>query len=120
MVDVARAAGVALGTVSRVLNNHPEVNDEMRHRVLQTAQDLKYTRIRRRRASMRSSGDGPAGTATGNIAVICFGMEDALGRAPSPTCNRRRAAASMPDPWEPDDFPPVARSPLPVRERGWG
>lgn len=82
VVDVAQAAGVALGTVSRVLNNHPEVNEEMRRRVLQTAQDLKYTRIRRRRASARSPAGEAAGAATGNIAVICFGMEDALVHLP--------------------------------------
>ena len=31
--DVAKAAGVAIKTVSRVLNNEPNVRDEMRARV---------------------------------------------------------------------------------------
>jgi DNA-binding LacI/PurR family transcriptional regulator len=82
VVDIARAAGVALGTVSRVLNNHPEVNDEMRNRVLETARDLNYTRIRKRRATTRTPSGEANGAASGNIAVICFGMEDALVQLP--------------------------------------
>ena len=32
--DVAAAAGVSMKTVSRVLNNEPNVRDEMRQRVM--------------------------------------------------------------------------------------
>ena len=40
--DVARLAGVGVGTVSRVLNNHPSVRPETRARVLEAIQALNY------------------------------------------------------------------------------
>ncbi|HEY0752804.1 MAG TPA: LacI family DNA-binding transcriptional regulator [Ktedonobacteraceae bacterium] len=42
--EVARRAEVSVGTVSRVFNNHSNVSDEMRQRVLRVAADLGYTR----------------------------------------------------------------------------
>jgi len=44
--DVARIAGVSYGTVSRVLNNAPDVNAETRERVLQIVKDIGYRRNR--------------------------------------------------------------------------
>lgn len=41
--DVARAAGVGLGTVSRVLNGSPLVSPATRRRVLDVIADLQYT-----------------------------------------------------------------------------
>lgn len=41
MKDVAKKAGVALGTVSKVFNNLP-VGEEYRKKVLQAAQELGY------------------------------------------------------------------------------
>lgn len=41
--DVARKAGVGLGTVSRVLNNTPNVSDATRRRVLAVIDELHYT-----------------------------------------------------------------------------
>jgi DNA-binding LacI/PurR family transcriptional regulator len=41
--DVAKKAGVGLGTVSRVLNNSPLVSKETRQRVLATIEELDYT-----------------------------------------------------------------------------
>ena len=55
VVDVARSAGVAVGTVSRVLNHHPNVNDAARVSVLKAAQQLGYKRIRHH----RRNGSGP-------------------------------------------------------------
>ncbi len=40
--DVAREAGVGVGTVSRVLNNSPQVSPETRERVLETIQQLGF------------------------------------------------------------------------------
>jgi DNA-binding LacI/PurR family transcriptional regulator len=40
--DVARRAGVAVGTVSRVLNNQPDVNPELRERVQKALKELNY------------------------------------------------------------------------------
>lgn len=41
--DVARAAGVGVGTVSRVLNNHPSVKGSTRETVLRVMAELDYT-----------------------------------------------------------------------------
>jgi DNA-binding LacI/PurR family transcriptional regulator len=41
--DVAKLAGVGLGTVSRVLNNSPLVSEKTRQRVLETIEELNYT-----------------------------------------------------------------------------
>jgi len=40
--DVANRAGVAVGTVSRVLNNQPDVNPKLRERVLRALKELDY------------------------------------------------------------------------------
>lgn len=40
--DVARSAGVAVGTVSRVLNSHPSVSPEVRERVVAAIRALGY------------------------------------------------------------------------------
>jgi len=77
--DVADAAGVAVGTVSRVLNNHPEVNSRIRAHVWQTTRKLNYTRIRRRKLRTPSGGDGRR---VGHIAAIFFGMENTLVQLP--------------------------------------
>ena len=44
MVDVAKAAGVSLKTVSRVINREPGVNPETSARVLDSAAALRYER----------------------------------------------------------------------------
>lgn len=40
--DISRIAGVGVSTVSRVLNNHPDVKDETREKVLEVIKDVKY------------------------------------------------------------------------------
>lgn len=42
MKEVAEHAGVALSSVSRVLNDHPDVSDDMRSRVLRSIEELGY------------------------------------------------------------------------------
>jgi LacI family transcriptional regulator len=42
IVDVARAAGVSTATVSRVLNNHPQVDPRLTATVLQVIKELGY------------------------------------------------------------------------------
>ena len=42
--DVARQASVSVGTVSRVFNNHSNVSEEIRDRVLKAATDVGYNR----------------------------------------------------------------------------
>lgn len=77
ITDVALAAGVATGTVSRVFNNHSDVNDEIRQRVRQAAEKLGYVRLRQRKRTRPS----PAND-VGNIGIVCFGMEDTLVQIP--------------------------------------
>lgn len=40
--DVAKAAGVSVGTVSRAMNNYPDINARTRERILEVARELKY------------------------------------------------------------------------------
>jgi LacI family transcriptional regulator len=40
--EIAKQAGVSIATVSRVLNNHPSVNEATRYTVLKAAQELNY------------------------------------------------------------------------------
>ncbi len=40
--DIAKIAGVGVGTVSRVINNHPDVKDETRKRIKKIIKDSNY------------------------------------------------------------------------------
>ncbi|OQY38488.1 MAG: LacI family transcriptional regulator, partial [Spirochaetaceae bacterium 4572_7] len=40
--DIAKAAGVAVSTVSRVLNNHPDVKRETKENILRIIDELNY------------------------------------------------------------------------------
>lgn len=42
MKDIARITGVSIKTVSRAINNYPDINDETRKRILQVAEELAY------------------------------------------------------------------------------
>mgnify|MGYP001161974835 CR=1 FL=1 len=42
IVDIAEAAGVSVSTVSRILNNKPDVAAETRHRVLQVIEEKRF------------------------------------------------------------------------------
>jgi DNA-binding LacI/PurR family transcriptional regulator len=77
ITDVAKAAGVALGTVSRVFNHHPDVNAEIRDHVMKTARKLGYSRIRRRTPSVPVSAPS-----IGAVGVVIFGMDDTLVQLP--------------------------------------
>jgi LacI family transcriptional regulator len=46
MKEVAKLAGVSVATVSRVLNNKPNVSPELRSKVLEAVQELNYQRNR--------------------------------------------------------------------------
>lgn len=41
--DIARESGYAVGTVSRVLNNHPDVSAQARRRILAVVEKNGYT-----------------------------------------------------------------------------
>jgi LacI family transcriptional regulator len=86
--DVAKAAGVAVGSVSRALNQHADVSPDIRDRILAAAKFLNYTRLRKRRVGRGAPGGGAGGDRGGrgsvpaSIGLICFGMEDALVELP--------------------------------------
>src|SRR5216110_3662751 len=42
LADIARALGVSKMTVSRAINNHPEISPETRARILETAHRMNY------------------------------------------------------------------------------
>lgn len=63
--DVARAAGVSYGTVSRVLNRHPHVAPDTRSRVLDTIDELGYRPNRAARSLVTSR--------TNTVGIVSFG-----------------------------------------------
>lgn len=42
LIDVAKRAGVSVGTASRVINHHPAVRDDKRRRVLEAIEEMGY------------------------------------------------------------------------------
>lgn len=81
VIDVAAAADVSVGTVSRVLNTPNAVGPDVRRRVQEAVARLGYKPLRRRRK-------GPAGEAgagarrRGNFGVLLIGMDDSLTHLP--------------------------------------
>jgi len=55
--DIALQCGVAISTVSRVLNNHPDVSEETRQKVLQAVKDLHYIPNTSARNLVRTNSD---------------------------------------------------------------
>jgi len=80
VVDVARAAGVALGTVSRVLNTPEAVRPDIRQRVLDVIATMNYRRLRQRRSVPRA--DTSRRRRRGNLGVLLIGMEESLAQLP--------------------------------------
>ena len=66
--DIAKECGVGVSTVSRVLNNRPDVSEEVRKKVLQTVADNGYIPNNSARDLVRSQMDA--------IGVIVRGMEN--------------------------------------------
>ncbi|WP_175414761.1 LacI family DNA-binding transcriptional regulator [Nibricoccus aquaticus] len=79
LIDVAREAGVAAGTVSRVLNLRRDVGAELVRRVMDAVRMTGYVHSGRVRVG---AGGRKAEKAGGDVGVLFFGGgEDALGRA---------------------------------------
>jgi len=79
--DVAREAGVSLGSVSRVLNNDPRASARMRTRVLEVIRRLRYTPNSSARMLARARSAAPGNIRTGVIGFamshkISSGMQD--------------------------------------------
>ena len=81
VVDVARAARVALGTVSRVLNTPDAVRPEVRQRVLEAMAAMNYRRLRQRRPGGRPS--PRVRRKRGNLGVLVLGFGDSLAQLPA-------------------------------------
>lgn len=79
MRDVATAAGVSAQTISRVLNDHPNVQESTRRRVLAVVEELGYRRNNTARALVtgRSKTIGVLTLATNNFskAALALGVE---------------------------------------------
>ncbi|HYF48250.1 MAG TPA: LacI family DNA-binding transcriptional regulator, partial [Planctomycetota bacterium] len=76
--DVARAAGVAIGTASRALNHHADVEPSLRQSVLKAAERLRYRPLREARAKPENA----TRKASGNIGLVLIGMADSLADLP--------------------------------------
>jgi len=66
--DVATKSGVSVSTVSRVLNNHPDVSDDVRRRVMDAVRELHYVPNASAVDLVRSGGD--------SIGVVVRGAEN--------------------------------------------
>jgi LacI family transcriptional regulator len=75
--DIAAAAQVSVGTVSRALNGDPSVSPANAKRVLDTANSMNYRRLRRR-PNRKASG----ALAGNRIGLILLGMDRALSSLP--------------------------------------
>lgn len=78
VIDVANAAGVALGTVSRVLNSPESVGEELRHRVERAIEHLGYSPLRRRKGGRFVRHKSKR---TGVIGVVFVGLAESLAGA---------------------------------------
>jgi LacI family transcriptional regulator len=83
--DVARMAGVGIGTASRVINNHPSVRPETRERVMRAVEELQFrpSQIARSMISKRTGAVGvivPFFTRYFQITVL-QGVQEVLSQA---------------------------------------
>src|SRR5437764_10515111 len=69
--DVASKALVSIGTVSRVLNNHPNVEPDLRMRVLEAVNELGYVHRPRQTYRFIMDEDVPLKSEISHIAFCC-------------------------------------------------
>lgn len=78
--SIARRAGVSITTVSRVLNNHPQVSDGVRQRVLSASNESGYTPTVGKKSTtniaLLYTGEGSIGSPFD--AAILFGMSKGM------------------------------------------
>jgi len=80
VVDVAIAADVAVGTVSRVLNTPELVGADIRQRVIEAVERLEYRPLRRRRRRVDRSRQRAAHR--GNVGVLFLGLSESAPDLP--------------------------------------
>lgn len=66
--DIAKISGVSVSTVSRVLNNHPDVSEDVRHKVMAVVEEYNYIPNNSARALGQSKTD--------NIGLIVRGISN--------------------------------------------
>lgn len=88
--DVAKAADVSVGTVSRVLSGEPNVADETTQRVMNAVRQLGYSRLRKR----KNLADGRQ-LARKNVALLLMGMDRSLASLPSVACGIHGAESAL-------------------------
>ena len=88
--DVAKAAQVSVGTVSRVLSGEPNVTEETAQRVLKAVEDLNYSRLRRRKQD--ASGQTLQNR---KIALLLLGMDRSLASLPSVASSIHAAESAL-------------------------
>ena len=83
--DVAEHSGVSVSTVSRVLNNHPDVSETVRSRVLEAVRELHYVPNSSARDLVRPQSDaiGLVVRGVGNpfFTGVIRAIEDAISQA---------------------------------------
>jgi DNA-binding LacI/PurR family transcriptional regulator len=80
LTDVAEAAGVAVGTASRVLNNFTDVSSDSRQRVLEAVAQLRYHPLRKRKGGGASRANEDKQHC--RIGLVLLGMDDTLLHVP--------------------------------------
>ena len=68
--DIARESGYAVGTVSRVLNNHPDVSDTARERIMEVVEKYHF-RLNNNAKHLKQQ-------ASNGIAIIVKGSQNML------------------------------------------
>lgn len=56
--DIAKKCGVGVSTVSRAMNNHPDINQETKDKVLRVMEEYNYVPNNSARNLKRSGGKG--------------------------------------------------------------
>lgn len=88
--DVAEAAQVSVGTVSRVLRGEPNVGNKTSARVIQAVKDLGYSRLRKQKQATEGQQ-----LARKNIALLLMGMDRSLVSLPSVACGIHGAESAL-------------------------
>ncbi len=81
MIDIARAAGVSQASVSRVVNNSPDVSEEVVRSVREAMVQLGYLPQPRRARSTAPSADNGAETTDGGFIALLHFDEHHMGHA---------------------------------------
>ena len=79
--DIARLSGYSLGTVSRVLNNHPDVSQAARERVMAVVQEQGFEPNTNARHLKMQAQSAIAVLVKGSQNLLFAGILEQIGRA---------------------------------------